>query len=57
MLTLINEQFGLDSKTVTREKLYNLLSDDLQLYPRGDKEGTADGLQKFIQRLSKKYRT
>jgi len=57
MIALLDEQFGFDSSTITREKLYDLLSDDLQLYPRGNKEGTVDGLQKYIQRFSKKYRT
>jgi len=57
MLVLINEQFGLDSRSVTREKLFDLLSDDLQLYPRGKKEGTVEALKKYIQRFNKKYRT
>ncbi len=59
MLALIEEQFGFgsNSKTVTYEKLYDLLSDDLHLYPKGKKEGSVDGLQKYIQRFSKKYRT
>jgi len=57
MLALLDEQFGFSSSTITREKLYDLLSDNLQLYPRGNKEGTVGGLEKYIQRFSNKYRT
>ncbi len=57
MLAALNEQFGLCSRTTTNEKLFDLLSDELQLYPKGQKEGTVDGLQKFIQHFAKKYRT
>lgn len=50
MIEVIDEEIGL--KNVTKEKIYNILTDELELY-----DGSTDGLEKIIQRRANKYRT
>lgn len=50
MIEVIEEEIGF--KNVSRDKIYDILIDELQLY-----DGTTDGLEKFIQRRMKKHKT
>lgn len=50
MLEVLDEEIGLEN--ITHEKLYDTLSDGLELY-----SGSTDGLMKLIQRRNQKLRT